>query len=120
MFLIEAKGKAAVWNNSVEDDFIRFLPANLKCEPSDLSIHHIPDDLGQACILFEQSGGRIELGQGKIKKFLKTVVPSLNEETPPTEIWELIEEIPLRALVSSWPYEEVSGNLVFKGIQVEE
>ena len=120
MFLVEAKGKSGIWNNTLSDDFIQFLPSNLKCSPQDLSIHYIPEEVWQSYASFQQSGGTVVFGQGKLQKYVKTIVPPLNEELPPTEVVELVEEAVLKPLISSWPYEEVAGSLVFQGNQVEE
>ncbi|NBO57081.1 MAG: hypothetical protein EBU84_21365 [Actinobacteria bacterium] len=120
MFLIEVNEKSGVWNNTLEDDFIRFLPSHFKCLPQDISVHHIPNDVWQACTLFEASGGRIELGQGRIRKLAKVTVAPQKEGDIPVDDYQVTEEIPLKPLKSSWPYEDRDGTLIFLGMEVEE
>lgn len=115
MFLVEAKGKRNFWGNELSDDFIRFLPNELECQSSDLIIHWIPKSVAKSCQEHEVSGGRIETETGKIKK-LTCVITGEGESQQ--ETWQVVEEIQLIPLQSSWPYDNVDGNLVFLGIQI--
>lgn len=132
MFLVKALSKSGLWNNKMGDDFIRFLPDHLECSPSDLVIHYIKKDVKVALEAFDaQEGCRVEYADGKAKKFHTITVVTQEEITNPEtgevatvnheeKHEELLEEISLSPLISSWPYEEVDGKLMFKGIQLGE
>jgi hypothetical protein len=130
MFLVKTPVKSELWNNKLNDDFIRFLPDFFECSPSELIIHFVKKDVKSALESFEkQEGCRVEYVDGKAKKFHTVTVITQEEFTNPEsgEVTtvdkeekheELLEEITLTPLVSSWPYEEVEGKLIFKGIQL--
>lgn len=132
MFLVKALSKSGLWNNKMGDDFIRFLPDHLECSPSDLVIHYIKKDVKASLEAFDaQEGCRVEYADGKAKKFHTITVVTQEEVTNPEtgevatvnheeKHEELLEEISLSPLASSWPYEEVDGKLMFKGIQLGE
>jgi hypothetical protein len=113
MFLVKALSKSGLWNNKMGDDFIRFLPDHFECSSSDLVIHYIKKDVKAALEAFDaQEGCQEEVTNPETGE-----VATVNHEEKHEE---LLEEISLSPLASSWPYEEVDGKLMFKGIQLGE
>jgi hypothetical protein len=125
MFLIKAKEQNRLWSNGLNDDFIRFLPKELNCLPSDLKIFYIKDsvkeEIEQHCSVVDNF---VNLENGEVS-FCKSIkeMQQVEVEGEMKEV-EVIKEIvtlttkALTPLVSSWPYEEVEGKLIFKGIQL--
>lgn len=118
MFLVEANGKAGIWQNSMNDDFIQFLPNFFGCLPKDISVTYIPDAQGRDLLEFaQQPGKRIEVGGGKVSKFeMKKVMVDDQEVEQEFSAGEVIGQ----ALVESWPYQEKNGKLVFNGLKIKE
>ncbi len=135
MFLIEAKGKSGLWKNSLNDDFLRFLPDYFGCSAEELSVRFLSDSIGNELEIFSQQDKcRLEMGGGIVKKIQKqkvTVIEQVEETQTledgtsqtilvPKETEEeqdvILETIQTSEVVSSWPYQNQNGNLVFLGI----
>ncbi len=43
MFIVEAVGNREIFNNSLKDDFLQFLPNHFGCEPSEITAYYVED-----------------------------------------------------------------------------
>jgi len=92
MFLVKAGSFKEVWRNKQKDDFIRFLPKAIGCQPQDLQIWKLTEDARAAVRLYENSvDHRLLLGDGEI------VVMVGGQE---------VDRFVLVPMERSWPYED--------------
>lgn len=140
MFIIEVNGKKHLWHNSLEDDFLQFLPNHFGCEPKDITVHALTkEEAKEAKRFMKESGNGLVIEQGKMKLAKMTLGEMLEPELKvgdedPDKPGKLVKENDPRTLPKQadptidvkkelklkkveWPYDE---NGKFLGHELKE
>lgn len=112
MFIIEVNNKRELFENTIDDDFLRYLPGYYACNPEDITAHFF-DEMERQKLrrhLNDDNANYFELGpSGALIKKTTTKDKKGNDK----EI--VVEQVQGQKLLE-WPYEkDADGNLKFKG-----
>lgn len=128
MFIVISLNSSGVWLNLKTDDFIRFLPNKLGCQIQDLQIFSVPTEHHTKISDFlADPTKKVVVETNKIKIFslkeqeIVEVDETIGVEIRKKELVSILEEeITCVPLKTSWPYQELNGELVFTGIELAE
>jgi uncharacterized protein YlbG (UPF0298 family) len=124
MWLIEYQGKFHIWENTIKDDFLRFIPHCLGCGSEDISAYWVGSVEDQKLILSKENEVKIKSDSlGIFRKSKKIRYAKVDENNQEIEIIkeevqeeQFIKEVEAKKLVR-WPYSE---NGEFQGNKFDE
>lgn len=117
MLWIEAGNKKRIFHNSPSDDFIRFLPKALNCEPGDIRVWIIANDAIESLKkVMTKQDDYIRVVERQDNALGLSVLQKTNVDGE--DGFEVIEQhsFLISPATRHWPYEEKEGKLYFIGL----